>query len=256
MCYYIDSHCHLTDKRYCSQIEVVKRANDSGVKTLVDIGWDETSTLQAKDNSETFACVYFSAGIHPSESLKSCDNRPIEALLTHDKCVAVGEIGLDYHYEGFDKDRQKELFESQIYLADRYSLPIIIHSRDASKDMLDILNANKNRLTNGFLMHCYSESREQAKNYLDLGAYFAFGGVITFKNSKKDDIVRSIPIDRILAETDSPYMSPEPFRGSVNEPKNVVYVYKKLSELYGKTVEKTSETIKGNFLKFFKKVDL
>ncbi len=257
MCYYIDSHCHLTDGRYDAE-KVVKNAKDSGVNTLIDVGWDVETSKKARSNAEKFNGVYFSAGIHPSESLKPFENSfgLIEELLSHDKCVAVGEVGLDYHYDGVDKERQKALFESQIYIADRYNLPLIIHSRDASKDMLDILTANKNHLSNGVLMHCYSESKEQAKCYLDLGAYFAFGGVVTFKNSKKDDIARAIPKDRIMAETDSPYMSPEPLRGTLNAPCNVVYVYKKLAEIYGESVGDFCERLKANFVRFFKKIRL
>ncbi len=258
MCYFIDSHCHLTDGRYGDAAEVVKNAKDLGVNTLIDVGWDAETSKKAKSNAEKYNGVYFSAGIHPSESLKPFENSFgfIEELLSHDKCVALGEVGLDYHYDGVDREKQKRLFESQIFIADRYNLPLIIHSRDASMDMLDILTANKNHLSNGVLMHCYSESKEQAKCYLDLGAYFAFGGVITFKNSKKDDIVRFIPKDRIMAETDSPYMAPEPLRGTLNEPCNVTLVYKKLSEIYGENVSETSERLKKNFARFFKKVRL
>lgn len=256
--FYIDSHCHLTDKRYGSVEKVVQESLNDDVKLLVDVGWSVDSTFLAKNNADKFQNVYFSAGIHPSESLtfNSDDLKRIQSLLTEEKCIAVGEIGLDYHYDGTDKERQKELFQSQICLAEKFGLPIIIHSRDASKDMLDILSANKNHLQKGFLMHCYSESKEQAFNYLDLGAYFAFGGVITFKNAKKDDIVKSIPLDRIMVETDAPYMAPEPLRGTLNAPKNVVYCYKKLAKIYDVDIEFLKKEVAENFQCFFKKVSL
>lgn len=255
---YIDSHCHLTDKRYDDAAEIVRTAIEKSVKTLVDVGWSEESTSLAHKNAEKFDSVYFTAGIHPSESLRydASSLSFIEGFLKHEKCLAVGEIGLDYHYDDTDEKSQAELFESQIYLAHRYGLPIVVHSRDASKDVLDILTCNKNYLQNGFLMHCYSESREQAKNYLDLGGYFAFGGVVTFKNAKKEEIVKSIPTDRILAETDAPYMTPEPFRGRINYPEYVVFVYKKLAEFYGIEEEIFTEKVKENFAAFFKKVRL
>lgn len=256
--HFIDSHCHLTDTRYENVQTIIDACNASDVKTLVDVGWNTESTIKAAKNAEKFACVYFSAGIHPSESLKTSDEdiKVVESFLSSPKCVAAGEIGLDYHYDDTDKKSQQQLFEAQLYLADKYKLPVIIHSRDASSDMLDILSRNKNLLQNGFLMHCYSESKEQAKNYLDLGGYFAFGGVITFKNAKKDEIVKSVPKDRILAETDAPYMSPEPFRGRVNYPENVVLVYKKLAAIYGEDEESLTDIIYENFKRFLKKVSL
>lgn len=256
--FYIDSHCHLTDKRYDDAAKIVQSALDKDVKTLVDVGWSMESTALACKNAETFSNVYFTAGIHPSESLRfgTSSLSFLESFLKKDECLAVGEIGLDFHYLDTDEKSQTELFESQIYLAHRNDLPIVVHSRDASKKVLDILTCNKNYLQNGFLMHCYSESREQSKNYLDLGGYFAFGGVITFKNAKKEEIVRSIPLDRIMAETDAPYMTPEPFRGRINYPEYVVLVYKKLAEIYGVEEERFTEKVKENFRGFFKKVRL
>lgn len=260
--FFIDSHCHLTDERYSSVGAVYSACMDSGVRLLVDVGWDEKSTVGAAAHAAEFENIYFTAGLHPSESLRVFGDKLPQAIeaekifLTDKKCIAVGEIGLDYHYDGTDKLKQKELFEAQIYLADSYSLPIAIHSRDASKDMLDILTANKSHFKSGLLMHCYSESREQAKAYLDLGAYFAFGGVITFKNSKKDDIIRAIPLDRLLCETDSPYMTPEPFRGKLNSPENVILVYRKLAAVIGIDEENLCDILKTNFLRLFKKVCL
>lgn len=255
MCF-IDSHCHLTDERFSPVEQTVNSAIKKGVTTLVDVGWSLSTTHKAMENAAKFNNVYFTAGIHPSEANGECfgNLKNLESYLTNKKCIAVGEIGLDYHYTPCDKARQAELFTYQIELANRFSLPIVIHSRDASCDMLNILTANKDKLGNGFLMHCYSESREQAFRYLDLGAYFAFGGVITFKNSKKEDIVKSIPMDRIMAETDGPYMSPEPFRGRINYPENVVLVYEKMASFFGLDKETLAKTIKENFLRFFKKV--
>lgn len=254
--FYIDSHCHLTDKRYSSPESVVKNAENEKVRLFIDIGWNYESTEGARRNAQNLDGVFYSAGIHPSESLKYTDEqlRGISCFLNDEKCVAVGEIGLDYHYDDTDKSSQKELFEKQILMANERNVPFIVHSRDASADMLDVLSLYKDKINNGFLMHCYSESKEQAKRYLDLGAYFAFGGVVTFKNSKKDDVVRSIPLNRLLAETDSPYMAPESFRGSLNEPKNVVYVYKKMAEILGADEEVLKRNLYDNFLRLFTKI--
>ena len=249
----IDSHSHLDGEKYGSIDVLIDNFKAAGGGMLIDVGFDHPSSVAAKKNAESYG-VYFAAGVHPQEADKDNDIGLIAPLLNGERCVAVGEIGLDHHYEPFSKNRQRELFESQIYLADKYKLPIIVHSRDASADMLDIIKSNKNRLTNGFLMHCYSESKEQAKNYLDLGGYFGFGGAITFKNAKKDDIIKFIPVDRLLAETDCPYMSPVPKRGEKNEPAFVTYVYDKLSDILAIERDDLENVLKDNFTRFFKKV--
>ena len=250
----IDSHVHLTDRRYDDVAAIIERYRKAGGEMLVDIGYDEATSKKARDNSEKFEGVYFTCGFHPSEEAKDNDLSILGELSSHPRCIAIGEIGLDYHYPDVIAKRQEDLFVKQLLIAHENRLPVVVHSRDASGDMLRILRGNKELLSYGFLMHCYSESAEQAKNYLDLGAYFAFGGTITFKNAKKDGIVRTIPLDRLLAETDSPYLSPEPFRGRLNEPENVRFVYMKLSEITGESYEKLEEITRDNFCCLFKKV--
>ena len=255
---YIDSHCHLTDKRYTSVKDVVDTCRQNGTGILVDVGWNRENSFLARDNAQSFDGVYFAAGIHPSEAnvVTQDDVGAIETLLSHPKCIALGEIGLDYHYDDCDRSRQIRLFEAQLDLLKKHDLPVIIHSRDASNDLYQVLKSNANLLKNGFLMHCYSESLEQAKRYLDLGGYFAFGGVITFKNSKKDDIVRAIPLDRLMAETDAPYMTPVPFRGQLNTPDKVMYVYDHLAKILSVEGDLLQDVIEKNFRTFFKKVSL
>ncbi len=250
----IDTHTHLSDPRYLNVAETLSAFKAFGGEFIIDVGFDKDSSLKAAELARREKDVYFAAGYHPSEEAKNNDYEVIEALLSEEKCVAVGEIGLDYHYAGYDKTRQRELFERQILLAHKKGLPFIVHSRDASADMLETLSANKKYLDKGFLMHCYSESKEQAMRYLDLGAYFAFGGAITFKNAKKDEIIKALPIDRIMAETDCPYMAPEPFRGTLNEPKNVLYVYRKLSEILDFDIEELSDIIRDNVKRLFTKL--
>lgn len=252
----IDSHVHLTDGRYEDVSAMIGRYREAGGEILVDIGYDAATSIKACQNSAIYEGVYFTCGFHPSEEAKENDLSVLRRLAGGEKCVAIGEIGLDYHYENIQPERQRALFEEQLFIAHEEKLPVVIHSRDASGDMLAVLRANKKLLTDGFLMHCYSESAEQAKNYLDLGAYFSFGGVITFKNARKDEIVRSIPLDRLLAETDSPYLTPEPYRGRLNEPAFVRYVYEKLSAITGESYEKLEEITRANVRRLFKKISL
>ena len=253
----IDTHAHLTDDVFCGGEEEYVKALNAGVSTIFTIGYNLPSSVKAAE----FACAheraFFAAGVHPSDC-ESYDNGLIEALipvLNNKKCVAVGEIGLDFHYGKEDEIKQLETFESQIMLADKLSLPFIVHSREASKTVCDIIcsHARRGVIKNGFLMHCYSESREQAANYLDAGGYFAFGGAITFKNAKKEDIIRYIPRDRIMCETDCPYMAPVPHRGEKNQPAFVALVYEKIAEIYGTNVKDLEKQIAFNVAKLFKK---
>lgn len=249
----IDSHAHLTDHIFGDYNALITDAKEHGVNNIVTVGYDEFSSFSgAKIASETDG-VFFTAGIHPSEC-KKIDNDAIDQLLplfSQDKCVAVGEIGLDYHYGKDTKEEQKELFKAQLLLASKVNLPVVIHSREATFDMTQILTEYAPKLEKGFLMHCYSESAESAKEYLKLGAYFAFGGAITFKNAKKEDIIKSIPIERVLCETDCPYMSPVPYRGQVNMPVRVVEVYKKMAQIYGKELGEFIDIVRQNAVRFF-----
>lgn len=251
----IDAHAHLTDPRLDAHAVVAQFLAEGG-RAIVDAGFDAASSLKAYEDSRAFDTVYFTCGFHPSEAGKENDFSVLEKLACDKKCVAVGEIGLDYHYPGYDPARQKELFLFQLKIAREKGLPIVVHSRDCSGDMADLLSANADLIKNGFLMHCYSESAEQAKIYAALGGYFSFGGVTTFKNAKKDEIIRSIPFDRLLLETDSPYLAPEPLRGSLNRPSYVSFVYEKIANVRGVTVEKLKKTVEENFLRLFKKVSL
>ncbi len=249
----IDTHAHLTSSTYMDNNGLIDGFLSVGGKLLVDIGYSLDSSKQVVENAKKSKYVYCAVGVHPDDAEKEFDNGLIARLSTYEKCIAIGEIGLDYHYDGYNKDKQIELFERQIEIADEVNLPIIIHSRDASKDMLDTLKTNKNHLKNGFLMHCYSESLEQSKNYLDLGGYFAFGGAITFKNSKRGEIIKSLPIDRLLFETDCPYMAPVPHRGEQNKPEFVRLVYDFSANLLGLDMDVLERQIEENFYKFFKK---
>lgn len=249
----IDSHAHLTDGRIAEILNEVRKGYlQSKITTVVDVGCNIASSKKARDNAECFEEVYFTAGCHPSDAgiVNQSALDEIKALATHPKCIAVGEIGLDYHYLTYEREVQKQAFISQLELAISINKPVVIHTRDACKDTLDILSFYAKDLK-GLLMHCYSESKETAKILLNLGAYFSFGGVVTFKNAKKDEIIKSIPIEKVLLETDCPYMAPVPFRGQLNQPKYVEKVYEKVSEIYGVSKDFLTEKVRRNFKNLF-----
>ena len=248
---YIDVHAHLTDKRY----NLGKTYADLVGFVVVNAGYDKSSTIFAREISETYPNSYYTAGVHPEELkdgyIEFLDN--LEEYAKGKNCVAIGECGLDYHYTKEKKVEQREVFIKQILIAEKLGLPLVIHSRDASFDMQNLLTEYKEHLKNGFLLHCYSDSAELAEYYVKMGAYFSFGGVVTFKNAKKEKVLEKIPIDRILSETDSPYMAPEPFRGRVNTPKYIPYIVEKLASIYGVSVEEMQVQILENAQRFYKR---
>lgn len=258
----IDIHCHLTGEDYETvggMEKVITRAKEYDVERMVCSGFDLRSSIEAKELAERFNEVYFCAGFHPSELGKYADGdlAKIRELCSHEKCVAVGEIGLDYHFEDNPpKDTQREFFIRQMQLASELSLPIVVHSRDAAGETLEILKKNQEFLKNGFLLHCYSYSLETAEEFLKLGAYFSFGGPCTFKNANKVvSSVRQIPATRILSETDCPYLAPVPFRGEFpNEPKNVKFVVEKISQIKEIPIEEMRKQIKTNAKNLFLKL--
>ncbi len=251
---FYDVHTHVSDDKLSCDIENVRnRYLSAGVTKVIDSGCDAFWTEKCKNNAEKFPEIYYTAGIHP-ENTKDCGFDEIEkiaALTNSEKCVAIGEIGLDYHYDGFDKQVQAEFFKRQLVLADKLSLPVVVHSRDACKDTLDILKENSHLLKRGFLMHCYSESAETAKELVKLGAYFSFGGALTYKNSHKGEIMKTIPLSRVMFETDAPYLAPVPFRGTVNEPKNVIFAYEYAAGVYGITINELKAVVSDNVYDLF-----
>ena len=258
---YIDVHCHLTGNEYeeLGGISgVLARAKENGVGRVICSGFDLTSSILAKELSEKYEEIYFCAGFHPSELAKynEGDLEKIAELCRHEKCVAVGEIGLDYHFEDNpEKEVQKEIFIAQMKLADELGLPIVVHSRDAAQDTLELLKENKPLLRTGGLMHCYSYSAELSEEFIKLGFHFSFGGPCTFKNAKKVwESVQRIPAPLLLTETDCPYLTPVPFRGEFpNQPKNAKFVGERLAELKGISVEEMqNQTVKNAKELFFK----
>lgn len=260
---FIDAHCHITGDEFDEKggIDgVITRARANGVETIICSGFDLDSSIRASELAEIYPEVYFCAGFHPSELHKYRDGDLglIANLCKHKKCVAVGEIGLDYHFDDNPpKETQRKLFVEQLVLADSLGLPVVLHSRDSAQETLEILIENSALLTRSGLMHCYSYSPEMADGFAKLGLYFSFGGPCTFKNAKKVwDSVQRIPAERILSETDCPYLTPVPFRGEFpNEPKNVKHVVERLAELKGVAIEELAKQIRQNAKTLFFKLE-
>ena len=250
---FIDIHCHIEDEENVSNI-IDDYLRDS-VDTVINSGANLKSSILSKELAKKHKSVYFACGVHPSD-IEELDQNvldKLEELAKDEKCLAIGEIGLDYHWEPFDKDKQIKGFVDQINLANKLDLPVVIHSRDATKDTIDILKANP--VARGGVMHCFSGSKETALEYVKLGFYISFGGTLTFKNaSVLKEVALCLPMDKILTETDSPYLSPHPFRGTKNQPKNVSLVTAFLSELKGLDIEEVAKNVKENAKKLFYKL--
>lgn len=253
----IDSHCHLTDERLLPALdEIVNGLVSNGLESVITVGYDLPSSVDGVDIARRFDRVYAMVGMHPHDSrLMTAEIYDIfRDLSRDDKVVAIGEIGLDYHYDLSPRDVQQKVFAEQIEMADALKLPIALHVREAYEDTRKILEDNKSKLSHGVLLHCYSGSSEMVKVFSKYDAYFAFGGPITFKNAVHNiESLKAVPLDRLLFETDAPYMTPVPFRGKTNEPKHTIFVAKKASEVLGieldTLIEKTCQNTKTLFYK-------
>ncbi len=249
----IDVHAHFADEGYAFPAEW-ERIKAAGVGTVILA----SDTLRHAAWHAAFCRMhrgaYFTAGVHPSE-LRAFGRETVEALrerAADGACVGIGEIGLDYHYPDPDKAAQRAAFEAQLALAEELSLPVEVHSRDACSDTLALLREHQGRLT-GVLMHCYSYGAENLPAFLELGAYFSFGGVVCFKNARRaTEAAWLCPMDRILSETDSPYLSP--FRGEKNTPANIPVIVEKLAEIKGVSLLEMEEAIGGNAARLFSKL--
>ena len=217
---------------------------------LIICGCDKKSIEESIEIANSYDNVYLEIGFHPSEANITTEEDIIwldNLIANNEKVVAVGEIGLDYHWDKDNKDKQKELFNKMIDLSIKHNLPVVIHSRDAFQDTYDILKEKK---VIGDI-HCFSGNLDNAKMYIDIGFVIGIGGVLTFKNTNLKETVKEIPLEKIILETDSPYLSPEPFRGKQNEPKNVYYVAEELSRLTGKSLDEISKITEENIKRLF-----
>lgn len=246
----IDTHCHILKEDYDNQEEVIKNMKEN---IIIVSGASPKDTDEIIELIEKYKNVYGTIGIHPeySNTYKEEDIKKIEKYLTHPKIVGIGEIGLDYHYGEEDKENQKELFIKQINLANKYNKTIVVHSRDAKEDTYNIIEKYKNKETK-CNMHCYSYDLEMANKLTKKDITLGIGGILTFKNEKKlKEIVKEIDLKYLLLETDSPYLTPEPFRGKKNEPQNIKYVAKKISEIKNTNEKKVLKETTKNAIRQF-----
>lgn len=229
-----DTHAHYDDKVYDEDRETLfKTMRSEGVGIITDIGADIESTKRAVELSESYDFIYATVGVHPSEvySLEETDMDFLREAAKSPKVVAIGEIGLDYHYEDTVREVQKKWFVRQLNIAKETKLPVVIHSRDAAQDTLDIMKAEHAEEIGG-VIHCFSYGWDMAKIYLDMGFYLGIGGVLTFKNAKKlKEVVQKAPLDRLVLETDAPYLAPEPYRGKRNASHYLKYVINEIAVL-------------------------
>jgi len=253
----IDTHIHLDDERYREDFdEVIQRAEEGGVKRFIIPGADPDTIGRAVQLSEAYKHIYFAAGVHPYD-MEKFDQLDFETYFSHPKCVAVGECGLDYYrLEGSDEEKANEkagqaaVFRAQIRLAKKYHKPLIIHIRNASADSKTILLEEEADEVGGVL-HCYNAD-EQLLSLADEGFYFGIGGVLTFKNARKlVEVLPKIPPEKLLIETDGPYLTPHPFRGKRNEPLYTTMVSEKMAELLGKSRSEIDELTTQNARKLF-----
>lgn len=249
----IDSHAHLNDPHFDNILsEVVERAQQAGVKKIINVGFDIRSSYRAVELANQYSSMYAVIGVHPHDA-KNVSNNSISELrqLAKDqKVVAIGETGLDYYYDHSPRNQQQTAFHQHLELAAELSLPVVVHSRDAAKDTHDIISEHPE---NKCLLHCYSGSLETARMYLDMGHYISFAGAITFKNAVKlRRVAANIPVERLLIETDCPYLAPEPHRGKPNEPAWVAYVAEKLAELHAIATDELKAITEQNTNTFFR----
>ncbi len=225
-----DAHCHYDDDWFDEDREaLLKSLPEYGVSGAICNAVDLKSAEVIKDYAEKYPYIYFTAGFHPEnlEDIPGDYRQRITELLKHEKCVAIGEIGLDYHWD-IPKELQLKIFEEQLALAKGLDVPVVVHDREAHGDTMDLLRKYKPK----GLMHCFSGSVELMREVMKLGMSISLGGVVTFKNARHSiDCVREVPADRLLLETDAPYMSPVPFRGKRNDSRNIVYVAEKIAEV-------------------------
>ena len=251
MLIFFDSHTHLMDEQFDGiRDEIVENAKKNQVMYMITIGYNEVTSREAVKDAGKYEGVYATVGLHP-ENVEEYNNFDyIYELAKNPKVVAIGEIGLDYHWGG-DKECQKELFIKQIEIANELGKPVVIHSRDADMDMLEILKNHK--IENGFVMHCFSSSTEILKEVLKLGAYVSIAGPVTFKNARSlIEVAKLIPEDKLLIETDAPYLTPEPFRGKRNEAAYVVHTAQKIADLREISIEKLAEITTENAKRFYR----
>jgi TatD DNase family protein len=256
---FVDSHCHLDFPEFAPELDaVVRRAKEAGVARMVTIGTRLSTFARVRAVAERFAEVYCSVGVHPHEAEKEgaeATPEKLAALAEHDKVVSIGETGLDFYYEHSPRDLQEAAFRNHIAAARQTGLPLIVHTRDAEDATARVLREEMEKGAFTGLIHCFTSSAQLADIALELGLYIAFSGIVTFK--KSDDlraVAARVPLDRLLIETDAPYLAPAPHRGKRNEPAFVVKTAEAIAQLRGVTPEDLGAATSGNFFRLFTRV--
>ena len=249
-----ETHAHYDDKAFDEDRgNLLSELYQNGITTIINVSSDLASIKKTLSLAEKYPYIYGAVGVHPSDSGELTEETFLELTKAcqHEKVVAVGEIGLDYYWQEPDKEIQKKWFERQLLLAQEVSLPVIIHSREAAKDTLDMMRALHAEKSGG-VIHCFSYSREMAAEFLKLDYYFGIGGVVTFQNAKKlREAVAYIPIDKLLLETDSPYLAPVPNRGKRNNSGNIPYIAQEIAQIKGVSYEEIIAATRQNSERLF-----
>ena len=247
---FIDTHLHLSYNYGDDPENFVSESLKNDVGQLIVSACDMEAMLESENLLKEFPDLYFSFGFHPEFSLEVGEKELLfleRKLKSNNRIVGVGEIGLDYHYGKENRKEQILLFEKQLKLAEKYNLPVVIHSRDATQDTYEILKKNDVR----GVIHCFSGSLEMALNYIELGFYIGIGGVVTFKNSNLQDVVKKIPLSSIVLETDSPYLAPDPYRGQTNSSKYIPIIAAKIASLKEISINEVMQVTTNNAIKLF-----
>lgn len=251
----VDSHCHLDDAAFdADRKDVILFAKQLGIKWILNPGADLASSKKAVVLADEYPMIYAAVGVHPHDAKDVPDDweAQLQELGAHPKVVAIGEMGLDYHYDHSPRQAQQDVFRKQIRLARSIGKPVIIHEREAPADVLTILKEEQVQDVGG-VMHCFSGSIESARLFMQLGLYISFAGPVTFKNARRSlEVASAIPLDKILVETDAPYLTPEPYRGKRNEPGHVLLVAQKIAEMRGMDFSEFAEAVTFNAEQLFR----
>lgn len=249
----IDSHCHLTDEAFDDdRLFILNDLSNFGIRGIINPATNLTDSKMAIDLAEKYDNFYAMAGIHPEEvdDITEKDLEELAKLAQNEKVIAIGEIGLDYYWTDDNKARQKEIFIHQLELARKIKKPAVIHVRDSKDDVIEIL---KDYQDLKIQIHCFSDDLETLEKYMQMGFYISIGGVVTFNNgTNEQNAARNVPIERLMLETDSPYLTPEPYRGLRNDPRRVVEVARKVAELRDMKIDKLAKRTYNNTKEFFK----
>ncbi len=252
---FVDSHCHLNDEDYGVDLhDVLDRAKAAGIDTMVTICTQLEDVPGIIKLAQSSPLLYCTVGVHPHEAQHAVESgtlvQDLERLLKQDKVIGLGETGLDYYYENSPREAQRQAFNDHIQVAKKHDLPLIVHTRDAEADTHELLSAERGNIRG--VMHCFSSSQDLATKSLDLGFYISISGIVTFKKADDlRDIVKSVPLDRLLLETDAPYLAPVPKRGKRNEPAFMIHTAEVVADLKNVSMEKLAEVTTQNFKTLF-----